>query len=137
MTGAISCEACGQSFSQATATYSPAGQLVCPACASKGVLAANLDRAAASRRSTRIVFIVSGVLVVAVPAIMLAAGAGKYLAMGLIGLGVLLLIGGRQAFRMAGSGTGDPGVRRGAFVLMLVGVVAIAAGAGLQNVVGH
>ena len=129
----LPCEQCGQPIAQSSATYSTAGQLVCPTCAARGLMASTADRAAASRRSMRIVAIVSAALVIGVPSLMIAAGAGEYVSIGLIVIGVILLAGGRQALRMAG----DPGVKRGAVFVMLAGVGTLALGAVLQGAFKH
>jgi hypothetical protein len=129
----VPCEQCGKQVPQSAVTYSTSGQRVCPACAATAVMASNADRAAVSRRNTRIALIVSAVLVVGVPLLMIAAGAGEYVATGLMIMGALLLFGGRSALRMST----DPGVRRSAVFLMLGGVGALVAGALLQGVFKH
>ena len=128
----VPCEQCRQPVPRATATYSTAGQLVCPACAATATLAGNEARAGASRRSMRILTIGSAALVVGVPSIMIAAGAGQHVATGLFILGGILLVGGRQALRMS-----EPGRRRGALLVMLVGVAAIILGAVLNGAIGR
>jgi hypothetical protein len=96
-------------------------------------MASNADRATASRRNTRIAAIVSVALLVGMPAIMIAAGAGEYVATGLMIMGGVLLIGARMALRMAG----DAGVRRSAFFLLIAGVGALVLGAVLQGKFRH
>jgi hypothetical protein len=128
----VPCELCGASFARAAATYSTSGQLVCPACSAKTIIAGGADRAAASARSTRIGIIVSAALVVAVPSLMIAAGVGQYVSIGLIVLGGVLVVGGRAASRAA-----DAGVRRGALFVALAGVAAIFLGIALRNVLGR
>jgi hypothetical protein len=133
----LPCEQCGQQVARDAATYSTAGQLVCPACSAKGLTADGDARAAASRRSMRILAVVSAALVVGVPSIMIVAGVGQYVATGLIIIGALLLMGGRQARRMSTGGSGDPGVARGAIFVMLAGVACILLGALLNSVLGR
>jgi hypothetical protein len=124
----IPCEQCAQPFPQASATYSPAGQLVCPACNAKGLMADNDARVAAGQRSTRIMIGTTLAVVVGFPAVMIAAGAGQYVAGGLMIMGGILLVGGRMAFRM---GT------RGAGWVLLAGVAVLALGGVLEGVFGR
>ena len=60
----VPCEQCGQHFPQGSATYSTAGQLVCPACNAKGLMADNDARAAAGQRSVRIMAITTAAILV-------------------------------------------------------------------------
>jgi hypothetical protein len=124
----IPCEQCGQPFSKASATYSTTGQLVCPACNAKGMMADTSARADAGRRSARIMAIMTVALVVGMPALMIAAGAGQYVATGLMIMGAVLLVGARMAFRL---GT------RGAVWVMLAGVAVLVLGGVLQGALGH
>jgi hypothetical protein len=124
----IPCEQCGQPFPKASATYSTAGQLVCPACNATSAMADTEARAAAGRRSMRIMLLAAAALLVGMPALMIAAGAGEYLATGLMIMGGMLLVGGRMAFRM---GT------RGAAWVMLAGVAVLVLGGVVQGKFGH
>jgi hypothetical protein len=124
----VPCEQCGQPFPKASATYSSAGQLVCPTCNAAGVIADTDARAAAGRRSMRIMVLATVALLVGMPALMIAAGAGQYVATGLMIMGGMLLVGGRMAFRM---GT------RGAGWVLLAGVAVLVLGGVVQGTFGH
>jgi hypothetical protein len=124
----IPCEQCGQPFPKASATYSTAGQLVCPACNARSVMADNAARAAVGQRRVRIMAITTVAMLVGGPALMIAAGAGQYVATGLMIMGAVLILGGRIAFRMA---------TRGALWVVLAGVAVLVLGGVLQSMFGH
>ncbi len=124
----IPCEQCRQPFPKASATYSTAGQLVCPACNARSVMADNDARAAAGRRSVRIMAITTVAILVGGPALMIVAGAGQYVAAGLMIMGGVLILGGRMAFRMA---------TRGALWVVLAGMAVLVLGGVLQSMFGH
>ena len=131
----IACEKCGISVPADAITYSPDGQQVCSSCLAKGQIAESEARGEQSRRTTRNALIAGGVLVVAIPTLMVAAGAGRHVATALMVLGAAALLGGRSARRMyvVRNSKPDPIVARGTALVMLGGLALVILGAVLQS----